>query len=126
MSEQKKKTVVTGGSAPQAKPKAAPQPKPKSPASGSLGKSAKIKVSDPLMKTMPFDRKNYLFIIGGVLLVVLGYILLSGEEFVDATEFSIGLYVVPPIMLLGYLVIAFGILRKPEQTTGPEDNATAL
>ena len=68
---------------------------------------------------MAFDRGNYTFLLAGIAIVVLGYILMSGggsgdPEVFDANEiFSARRITVAPIVcLIGYVVVIYAIMRK--------------
>ena len=69
---------------------------------------------------LPFTRTNY--VLSGVALVILvvGYILLSLEDFIDATEFSIALYVAPFVILAGYGFFIYAIMKRDK----PADNGS--
>ena len=72
------------------------------------------------------DKQNYIIIGVGVLLMFLGFILMSGGHNTDPSFFNAeGLYstrimvVSPLVIVLGVLVIVFGIFKKfsPEPST---------
>ncbi|MEY3444908.1 MAG: hypothetical protein RLZZ519_3189 [Bacteroidota bacterium] len=75
----------------------------------------------------PLKNLNILIIVGGLFLIALGYLLMSTEKFIDATEFSLSLYVSPPLIMLGHAVIIWGIVAKGRKsaavdtTTDPND-----
>lgn len=61
-------------------------------------------------KTMVFERRNYILIAVGVLMVAVGFSLMRIEnEFLG----TISLYVAPLIILGGYVEIAYAILWRP-------------
>ena len=69
---------------------------------------------------MPFTRTNYRLLIFGLVVVVVGFILMSGggsgdPKVFDAEEiFSVRRITVAPIVaLIGYLFIAYAILKRP-------------
>ncbi len=73
---------------------------------------------------MPFESKNIMIILGGILFITLGYFLMSSDEVMG----SMALNVSPIILLIGYLVvIPFGIMygskgaKKAENAT-PENS----
>lgn len=70
---------------------------------------------------IPFKRNNIFIILGGVFLIVLGYLLMSTEDFIDAREFSLSLDVSPILIILGHVVVAVGIIyrSKKDQTATP-------
>ncbi len=61
---------------------------------------------------MPFSRMNYLLMIAGVAIIALGFILMSFDPFIDATQFSISLYVAPPIVIFGFMSIFYAIMYR--------------
>jgi len=77
-----------------------------------------------------FSKKNYLIILGGVLLVTIGFILMTGggskdpkvfngEELFSARRITIA----PLSVILGYVVVIFGIMRKPENPAPSKEKA---
>ena len=70
---------------------------------------------------LPFGKKNYLIFGLGVALMLLGYFLMSTENFVDATKFSLSLYVCPFLIVGGLVVVAYSILAK--SGIGPDSSA---
>ncbi|HEY6172707.1 MAG TPA: hypothetical protein VIX80_10655 [Candidatus Kapabacteria bacterium] len=73
---------------------------------------------------MPFESKNIMIILGGILFITLGYFLMSSDEVMG----SMALNVSPIILLLGYLVvIPFGIMygskgAKRAENATPENS----
>lgn len=70
-------------------------------------------------KRMVLKRKNYIFITIGCLVVLLGFILMSGggtenpEEFNEQALFSFRRITLAPFLVIaGYVVVLFGILKK--------------
>lgn len=59
---------------------------------------------------MVFSRKNYMLIVAGVLLVVIGYVIMALEGEVDG---FFSLYIAPLLILGGYLEIIYAILWRP-------------
>ncbi len=59
---------------------------------------------------IPLKNLNVFIILGGIFLIALGYILMSTENFIDAKEFSLSLYVSPPLIIIGHIVVAWGII----------------
>ena len=68
-----------------------------------------------------FGRDNYMIILGGVALLVLGYVLMvgGGSETPDKYNpeiFSARRITVAPItLLIGFAVVLYGIMKKPKQ-----------
>lgn len=65
---------------------------------------------------LPFNKNNIFIILIGVFLIFIGYLLMSMENFKDATEFSMALYVCPVLIIAGHVVIAVGIIWKGNST----------
>ncbi len=61
---------------------------------------------------LPFNKNNIFIILIGVFLIFVGYLLMSLEDFKDATEFSMALYICPILIIAGHIVIAVGIISK--------------
>lgn len=62
---------------------------------------------------MVFARKNYILVVVGLLLVVVGYVIMAIDGEVDG---FISLYVAPLFILGGYLEIIYAILWRPRQS----------
>lgn len=75
-----------------------------------------------------FNRSNYLYLIIGVVLNVIGFLLMIGggaespEEFDgDALFSSVRITISPIIIVLGYVVIIYSIMKKPKSTDLKKD-----
>ncbi|MEM8897597.1 MAG: DUF3098 domain-containing protein, partial [Bacteroidota bacterium] len=68
---------------------------------------------------LPFQRMNYILLIVGVLIIGLGFFLMSLDEFVDATQFSVSLYIAPIVVIAGFLEIIYAIMYKPASAVKP-------
>ena len=70
------------------------------------------------MKTV-FGKRNYVILSIGSILVIIGYILMSGKGSTLAAYnpdiFSLRIRVAPVICLIGYLLNGFGIIYHPKQ-----------
>ena len=73
---------------------------------------------------LPLHTTNILIILGGILLIAFGYILMSTEQFIDAKEFSLSLYVSPPLIIIGHIVVAIGIVLKTKKADDSELDST--
>ncbi|MFN4146904.1 MAG: DUF3098 domain-containing protein [Runella sp.] len=61
--------------------------------------------------TLPFGRKNYLLMIVGIVLILVGFLIMS----LDKEEFGfgfLGLTLGPIVVMSGFIVEFFAILRK--------------
>ncbi len=68
-----------------------------------------------------FDKSNYLWMIGGVVLIILGFILMSGGKSPDPNEFLYEeiysfrrITLAPLLILIGFGVEAYAIMKKPK------------
>lgn len=68
-------------------------------------------------------KKNLLFVLGGFLVVIIGFILMSGgkseapEVFINEEIFSTRRITIAPIVvLIGFAIVGFGIMLKPDTT----------
>lgn len=78
------------------------------------GRRRKPRARDPRKRArMVFGKRNYMLILAGVLVVVVGYVMMRIENDVDG---FISLYVAPLIILGGYLEIIWAILVSPEKS----------
>lgn len=66
---------------------------------------------------MVFERRNYMLLLLGVALVVVGYVIMRMENEVDG---FISLYVAPLLILGGYLEIIYAILWRPKKEQSVE------
>ena len=100
MSAPKKSTVVTGT------------------ASNNAKKSGSFKSYEGVFL---FDKTNYMIMIAGVLVIALGFILMAGGKSPNPNEFHpetlyspIRVTVAPGLILIGFIIQFFAILRKPK------------
>lgn len=66
-----------------------------------------------------FDKINYILIAVGMVIVILGFILMSGsgsdESVFDADIFSVRrIKVAPVVCFIGFISIIYAIIRKPK------------
>ena len=66
--------------------------------------------------TLPFTKQNYILLAIGVGIIVLGFFLMSLDNFVDATQFSISLYIAPIVVIAGFAEIAYAIMYRPKSS----------
>jgi uncharacterized membrane protein len=73
-----------------------------------------------------FGKENYTYLIVGVLVIVLGFILMSGGGSDDPSKFNPEIFstrritVAPILILAGYLIVLLGIMKKPKAEAGQE------
>lgn len=73
-------------------------------------------------QTFLFDKSNYMWMIGGVILIVLGFILMAGGKSADPNTFNYEevysarrITVAPILILIGFAVEVYAIMKKPAQ-----------
>ncbi len=72
-----------------------------------------------------FGKKNYRILMGGIVLIILGYILLAGGGSKDPNQFSYELFstqrmvTAPLILLIGYVTIGVAIMYKEKKQEQP-------
>lgn len=76
-------------------------------------------------RNFAFDRVNFILLAAGMVVVIAGFILMSGpgsnEEFFNPDIFSVRrIKVAPAVCLFGFLFMIYGILRKPADKELPE------
>lgn len=71
-------------------------------------------------QTFLFDKNNYMWMIGGVILIVLGYILMSGGKSEDPNQFDYNtiysarrVTIAPLLILIGFAIEIYAIMKKP-------------
>lgn len=67
-----------------------------------------------------FDKSNYIWMLAGVLLVVIGFMLMSGGKNEDPTKFDYDeiystarVTIAPLMILLGFAIEIYAIMKKP-------------
>lgn len=76
-------------------------------------------------KNLAFDKVNFILLAAGMLIVVLGFILMSGSESTesafDPNIFSTMRIKVAPIMcFVGFVSIIYAVIRKPKDSKTQE------
>ena len=74
-------------------------------------------------QTFLFDKGNYMWIIGGVVLIILGFILMAGGKSEDPNKFNYEeiystrrITIAPLLILIGFAVEIYAIMKKPADT----------
>lgn len=83
----------------------------------------KKKADDPSLSELPFTRMNYILLGIGVAIIAIGFWLMSLDPFIDATEFSISLYIAPIVVVGGFVEIIFAIMYKEPGTIVANDDS---
>jgi len=66
------------------------------------------------MEKLPFGKKNYQWMIIGLITLVAGFTIMSIDK--EAYGFGfLGLTLGPIVVMMGFLIEIFAILQKPEQ-----------
>lgn len=73
-------------------------------------------------KNLAFDRVNYILLIVGMIIVVIGFILMSGpgstESAYNPDIFSARrIKVAPVVCLIGFVSMIYAVMRKPKDTS---------
>lgn len=81
---------------------------------------------------LALPKENYLFIIAGVVVVLIGFFLMSGGGADDPLVFNADelfsarrITVAPFLVMLGYVVVLYGILKRPKMPVVIENNTEA-
>jgi DUF3098 family protein len=104
-----------------AKPQQAANPAPR-PATASVKRPS----GATFPKTEPaflFDKENYMWMIGGIALIFIGFLLMAGGKSANPHEFHYDeiysfrrITLSPIIILLGFAVEVYAIMKKPNET----------
>lgn len=109
-----------------AKPQPASNPAPVRPITSSFnkpGKSTQLQHEQNFL----FGKENYIWMAAGVALIFIGFMLMSGGKSPDPHQFNYDeifsfrrITLAPVVILTGFVVEVFAIMRKPkeEATTG--------
>jgi len=65
-------------------------------------------------EALPFTKTNYILLIIGIVVILAGFVLMSTGEFVDATEFSVALYIAPIMVVGGFAEIIYAIMYRSD------------
>ena len=67
-----------------------------------------------------FDKSNYMWMIGGVVLILIGFVLMAGGKSADPHQFNYKeiysaqrITVAPLLILLGFAIEVYAIMKKP-------------
>ena len=72
------------------------------------------------MKDFAFGKENFLIIAVAVILIVIGFALMSGGGSPDGVSFNPGIFsprrivIAPLVTVLGFALVVVGILKKPK------------
>jgi hypothetical protein len=72
-------------------------------------------------QTLLFDKENYIWMIGGIALIFIGFMLMSGGKSANPHEFNYAeiysfrrITLAPIVVLLGFAVEVYAIMKKPK------------
>jgi NADH:ubiquinone oxidoreductase subunit K len=74
-----------------------------------------------------FTRKNYIIMLIGIGLLIMGFVLMSGGGTSDPNEFNEEIFsarritIAPMVVVAGYIVIGYAIMFKDKSLSGPND-----
>jgi len=81
-----------------------------------VGNKAPVSAAD-----MPFGPEHYRLLLIGIGILLFGFVLLASGDFVDATQFSVPLYIAPVVLLAGYGFLIYTTLKK-SKSNGTSEN----
>ena len=67
---------------------------------------------------MPLSRKNYVMMLVGVVIIIIGFLLMSGGGEHTVTEFDYSIFsfrritLAPIVVIAGFVVVGFGIMKR--------------
>lgn len=67
---------------------------------------------------MPFSTKNYIMLLAGVVVIILGFILMSGGGEHTATQFDDSIFsfrritLAPIVVIAGFIIVGVGIMKR--------------
>ncbi|WNJ20843.1 DUF3098 domain-containing protein [Pontibacter sp. G13] len=82
-------------------------------------KAATASKTEETKAILPFTRKNYVLLIIGVLLIGAGFLLMSMDDFIDANEFSVSLYIAPIVVMAGFIEVIYAIMYQEKNQPEP-------
>ena len=73
-------------------------------------------------QTFLFDKSNYMWMLGGVALILLGFVLMAGGKSPDPNQFNYDeiysvrrITIAPLLILLGFGIEIYAIMKKPKE-----------
>lgn len=83
-------------------------------------------------KSFAFDKKNFILLGIGMVIIIIGFLLMSGpgstETAFEPDIFSVRrIKIAPAVCFFGFIFMIYGILRKPkDMNTDPTDKSTGI
>lgn len=78
----------------------------------------KQNISNDNKGRMPFTRRNYALMLAGVVVIILGFVLMSGGAEHTATEFDESIFsarritIAPIVVIIGFVLVGVGIMKR--------------
>src|ERR1043166_8267447 len=108
-------------------------PKPQQTPASSNPRPAAAPAKKPVKPVQPqreitflFDKENYMWMLGGILLILIGFTLMAGGKSPDPHKFNYDeifsfrrITLAPIIILLGFAVEVYAIMKKPKENNPP-------
>ncbi|NND78078.1 MAG: DUF3098 domain-containing protein [Flavobacteriales bacterium] len=69
-----------------------------------------------------FSKQNYILLIIGIVIVLIGFVLMSGGGSEDPTQFNPDIFsarritIAPIVVLFGYMFVVYAIMKKPKDS----------
>lgn|SRR3990172_11780481 len=88
------------------------------------------KQNAPAQTGFALPKENYMYIIAGVVVLVIGFLLMTGGASDDPNKFSPEIFstrrltVAPIVLLIGFGIIFYAIMRKPKAADKSSDSPT--
>lgn len=103
------------------KPTPAPAPRPAA--------TPSYKMASKPQPTFLFDKENYMWMIGGIVLILIGFFMMSGGKADNPMEFHYDeiysfrrITLAPIIVMLGFATEVYAIMKKPKETGTDSNN----
>jgi Protein of unknown function (DUF3098) len=83
-------------------------------------------MNQPAESPFVFTRKNYLILLTGIAVLIIGYMLMSGGGSKDPSQFSPEIFsprritVAPIVVLIGYIICGVAIMYKDRSRQAPK------
>ena len=104
------------------------QAKPVRPAVQPALKTKAVKTRPQREQVFLFDKTNYLLMAGGIALIFIGFLLMSGGKSPDPHQFLYNeiysvrrITVAPIIIFLGFAIEIYAIMRVPKEESKPQN-----
>ena len=105
-----------------ARPQQTTSPAPKPIVPTGAPKAPVRKTETKIVPTFLFDKENYLMMAGGIALIFIGFLLMSGGKSANPHEFHYEeiysfrrITLAPIVVLLGFIVEVLAIMKKPKE-----------